>query len=58
FYHPALEKTFAQLTREEKSRVSHRGKALRELRSEFDKVLVWIRQQFPVADQFICNRDG
>lgn len=44
FYYPPLKKTFAELTREEKSRVSHRGKALRELGSEFDKVLIWIRQ--------------
>jgi len=29
FYFPPLEKTFAQLTPEEKNRVSHRGKALR-----------------------------
>jgi XTP/dITP diphosphohydrolase len=44
FYYPPLKKTFAQLTREEKSRVSHRGKALREIRDEFEKVLIWIRQ--------------
>jgi XTP/dITP diphosphohydrolase len=57
FYYPALKKTFAQLSREEKSRVSHRGKALAELRSEFGKVLIWIRQQFPVDEKFICSRD-
>ncbi|MBW1840613.1 MAG: XTP/dITP diphosphatase [Deltaproteobacteria bacterium] len=45
FYYPSLEKTFAELTREEKNRVSHRGKALMELRKEFDKVMTWIRQQ-------------
>ncbi len=45
FFYPPMDKTFAQLTREEKSRVSHRGKALRELRNEFEKVLEWIRQQ-------------
>ena len=48
FYYPPLNKTFAQLTREEKSHVSHRGKALRELRDEFDKVLIWIRRHMPV----------
>lgn len=48
FYYPPLKKTFAQLSREEKSRVSHRGKALRELRDEFDKVLIWIRQHMPL----------
>jgi XTP/dITP diphosphohydrolase len=44
FYYPPLDKTFAQLTREEKSRVSHRGRALQELKAEFDKVLIWIRR--------------
>ena len=48
FYYPPLKKTFAELTMEEKSHVSHRGKALRELRDEFDKVLIWIRQHMPV----------
>ena len=50
FYYPPLNKTFAQLTREEKSRVSHRGKALRELRDEFEKVLIWIRRHMPVQE--------
>lgn len=45
FYYPPLKKTFAQLTVEEKNRVSHRGKALAETKEEFDKVLTWIRQQ-------------
>jgi XTP/dITP diphosphohydrolase len=45
FYYPPLKKTFAELTRSEKARVSHRGKAFMELQSEFDKVMVWIRQQ-------------
>ena len=43
FFFPELKKTFAELTRTEKSRVSHRGKALGELKEEFDKVLTWIR---------------
>ena len=51
FYYPPLNKTFAQLTREEKSRVSHRGKALRELRDEFDKVLIWIGRHMPVQER-------
>jgi XTP/dITP diphosphohydrolase len=32
FYYPPLEKTFAELEREEKNRVSHRGQALSRLR--------------------------
>jgi XTP/dITP diphosphohydrolase len=50
FFYPALNKTFADLTREEKSRVSHRGKALEQLREEFDKVMIWIRQHMPPGD--------
>ncbi|MCK4389658.1 MAG: XTP/dITP diphosphatase [Desulfobacterales bacterium] len=45
FYYPPLNRTFAQLSREEKNRVSHRGKALAELKEEFEKVLTWIRQR-------------
>ncbi|MBU4186150.1 MAG: hypothetical protein KKC23_08145 [Proteobacteria bacterium] len=57
FYYPPLNKTFAELTIEEKSRVSHRGKALRELRDEFDKVMSWIKQQMPVYEKFKCQGD-
>lgn len=45
FFYPPLGKTFAEMSLEEKNAVSHRGKALQELRREFDKVLVWIRQR-------------
>jgi XTP/dITP diphosphohydrolase len=45
FYFPPLGKTFAQMTQEEKNKVSHRGKALGEMREEFDKVMVWLKQQ-------------
>lgn len=45
FYYPPLGKTFAEISPEEKNRISHRGKALNELRDEFDKVLIWIEQQ-------------
>jgi XTP/dITP diphosphohydrolase len=45
FYDPRLEKTFAELSTEEKNRVSHRGKAFAELKGEFDKVMVWIQQR-------------
>jgi XTP/dITP diphosphohydrolase len=57
FYYPPLKKTFAQLTREEKSRVSHRGKALQELKEEFDKVLIWINQNMPELERFGCQHD-
>jgi XTP/dITP diphosphohydrolase len=57
FYYPPLDKTFAELTMEEKSRISHRGKALQEVRDEFDKVLVWIDQNMPRCEKFICSHD-
>jgi XTP/dITP diphosphohydrolase len=44
FFYPQLGKTFAEMTAEEKNSVSHRGKALKELRSEFEKVMIWIRR--------------
>lgn len=47
FFYPPLKKTFAELTREEKGRVSHRGKALEEFRNEFDSVIKWIEIHMP-----------
>ena len=51
FFYTPLNKTFAQITREEKNRISHRGKALAELKSEFDKVLIWIQQHMQVQEK-------
>ena len=45
FFYPPLGKTFAQLSIEEKNRVSHRGQALRQLQLDFDKVLIWLKQR-------------
>ena len=53
FFYPPLKKTFAQLTREEKSRVSHRGRALNELKQEFNKVLIWIQRHMPPGEKFL-----
>jgi XTP/dITP diphosphohydrolase len=50
FFYPPYNKTFAQITGKEKNRISHRGKALAELKSEFDKVLIWIKQHMPVQE--------
>ncbi len=47
FFYPPFKKTFAQLTREEKGRVSHRGKALEEFKNEFDSVIKWIDIHMP-----------
>ncbi len=55
FFYPPLKKTFAELTMEEKSRVSHRGKALSELKAEFDKVLIWLQQHLPSQTKLKCE---
>lgn len=55
FFFPPFNKTFAQLGPEEKNRVSHRGKALTELREEWEKVLKWIDLQMPVFEKFACK---
>lgn len=55
FYYPSYEKTFAELTMEEKNQVSHRGKALREVVSEFDKILTWLGQNMPIREKFECK---
>ncbi len=55
FYFPPLKKTFAQLNQEEKSRVSHRGKAFAEFCLEFDKVLTWIEMHMPKEEKFACK---
>ncbi len=42
FYYPSADKTFAEMSLEEKSRVSHRGRAFSELGREFAKVMIWM----------------
>jgi XTP/dITP diphosphohydrolase len=55
FFYPPYNKTFAQMGREEKNRISHRGKALTEMREEWEKVLKWIGLQMPVSEKFACK---
>ena len=45
FYYPPLNKTFAEMSAAEKNSVSHRGKAMAELKGELGKVLIWLRQR-------------
>lgn len=45
FYYPPLNKTFAQMSPAEKNSVSHRGRAMAELKGELEKVLIWLRQR-------------
>ncbi len=55
FYYPPLNKTFAQLPMAEKSRVSHRGKALQGFRDEFEKVMQWIDRHMPEPEIVGCQ---
>jgi len=45
FFYPELGKTFAEMTAEEKNKISHRGKALADFAAEFPKVSIWIDQR-------------
>lgn len=59
FYFEKHGKTFAELTMEEKNKVSHRGKALKEVKSEIKMIATWLEQRLteekpakPDHDQF------
>jgi XTP/dITP diphosphohydrolase len=43
FFYEDFGRTFAEVSMEEKSQVSHRGKAMREFAAEIDKVLKWLK---------------
>ena len=49
FYYPEYGKTFAEISSQQKNRVSHRGKALGEVVAEFDKVLAWLEARLAEA---------
>ena len=62
FYFEKYGKTFAELTMEEKNKVSHRGKALKEVKSEINMIAKWLEQKLteekpakPDHDQFAKN---
>jgi XTP/dITP diphosphohydrolase len=55
FFYPEFNKTFAQLTIQEKGRASHRGKALKEIAEEMDKIIEWIDINMPKFEQVECK---
>ena len=55
FFYPELNKTFAQLTIEEKGRVSHRGKALQQVSGEIEKIITWIDMNTPKFERVECK---
>lgn len=54
FFYPEFDKTFAEMTMDEKSSVSHRGKALGELIAEFDNVMVWLKKHLQPTEPVGC----
>ncbi|PID73695.1 MAG: Non-canonical purine NTP pyrophosphatase [Desulfobacterales bacterium] len=58
FYSPELEKTFAQATPREKNAVSHRGKALAEVKEEAEKILQWLEIHMPEPERAGCLGGG
>ncbi len=55
FFFPAFGKTFAQVSMEEKARVSHRGIALKQVVQEMDKILEWIDINMPRFERVPCK---
>lgn len=55
FFFPEFNRTFAQLTLAEKARVSHRGKALKQVAHEMDKILQWLDMNMPRFEQVPCK---
>lgn len=45
FYYEEYEKTFAELTMQEKNKISHRGKALNQVKSEVLQIKKWLEQR-------------
>lgn len=55
FFYPDFDKTFAQCSIDEKASVSHRGKALKEVTAEMDKILEWIDINMPRFERVECK---
>ncbi len=55
FYSPEFKKTFAQLTIEEKGQVSHRGRALKQVAREMDKIIDWLDINMPEFQRVECK---
>ena len=55
FFFPECNKTFAQLSIAEKGEISHRGKALKEVSNEMDKILEWLDMNMPKFTRVPCK---
>ena len=57
FFYPEFNKTFAQLSIEKKGLVSHRGKALKEIADEINKIIEWIDINMPQFKKIKCTNN-
>ncbi len=55
FFFPKFNKTFAQLSIAEKGEISHRGKALKEVSGEMDKIIEWLDINMPRFTRVPCK---
>ena len=55
FFFPELNKTFAQLSIAEKGDISHRGKALKDVSREMDKIIEWLEMTMPQFSRVPCQ---
>lgn len=55
FFFPEFNKTFAQLSIAEKGDISHRGKALKEISNEMDKIIAWLDMNMPKFNKVPCK---
>jgi len=55
FFFPELNKTFAQLSIAEKGDISHRGKALKDVSREMDKIIEWLEMNMPQFSRVPCQ---
>jgi len=55
FFFPEFNKTFAQLSIAEKGDISHRGKALKEVSREMDKIIEWLEMNMPQFSRVPCQ---
>lgn len=55
FFFPELDRTFAQLTMEEKGKVSHRGLALQQVAKEMGNIAQWLDINMPRFERTPCK---
>ena len=55
FFFPELNKTFAQLSIAEKGDISHRGKALKDVSREMNKIIEWLEMTMPQFSRVPCQ---